>query len=115
MLHFRGKDPKTITDADKQQIERIMAKGDSLSEAHTALTLEIIKIFKDTKYPAKYIADAYSGFTYDQLKGSFSTNEWLLQRRVVKRSKSISRIVRTSSPRTYVHRFGYERYERQGN
>ena len=46
MLHSVEKTQKTITDADKQQIERIMAKGDSLSEAHTALTLEIIKKFK---------------------------------------------------------------------
>ena len=65
---LRQKDPKTMTDADKQNIERIMAKGDSLSEVHTALTLEIVKNFRDTKYPAKYIADAFSGFTYEQLK-----------------------------------------------
>ena len=65
---MRQKDPKTFTDADKQKVEGIMAKGESLSEQHTALTLEIVKNFKNTKYPAKYIADAYSGFTYDQLK-----------------------------------------------
>lgn len=69
---LRQKDPKTMTDADKQNIERIMAKGDSLSEVHTALTLEIVKNFRDTKYPAKYIADAFSGFTYEQLKDALA-------------------------------------------
>ena len=69
---LRQKDPKTMTDADKQNIERIMAKGDSLSEVHTALTLEIVKNFRDTKYPAKYIAAAFSGFTYEQLKDALA-------------------------------------------
>ncbi len=53
---------------DEKLFENIMAKSDSLSELHTALTLEIVKNFKNTKFPAKYVADAYSGFTYDQLK-----------------------------------------------
>lgn len=65
---LRQKDPKAITPADEKLFENIMAKSDSLSELHTALTLEIVKNFKNTKFPAKYVADAYSGFTYDQLK-----------------------------------------------
>ena len=85
---LRGKDPKTITDADKQQIERIMTKGDSLSEAHTALTLEIIQKFKDTKYPAKYIADAYSGFTYDQLKEALAPTSGYYKEESLKEAKA---------------------------
>lgn len=84
---MRQKDPKTFTDADKQKVEGIMAKGESLSEQHTALTLEIVKNFKNTKYPAKYIADAYSGFTYDQLKDALDPTSGYYKEEALKPAK----------------------------
>lgn len=84
---MRQKDPKTFTDADKQKVEGIMAKGESLSEQHTALTLEIVKNFKNTKYPAKYIADAYSGFTYDQLKDALDPTSGYYKEEALKSAK----------------------------
>lgn len=84
---MRQKDPKTFTDADKQKVEGIMAKGDSLSEQHTALTLEIVKNFKNTKYPAKYIADAYSVFTYDQLKDALDPTSGYYKEEALKPAK----------------------------
>lgn len=84
---MRQKDPKTFTDADKQKVEGIMAKGESLSEQHTALTLEIVKNFKNTKYPAKYIADAYSGFTYDQLKDALDPTSGYYNEEALKPAK----------------------------
>lgn len=84
---MRQKDPKTFTDADKQKAEGIMAKGESLSEQHTALTLEIVKNFKNTKYPAKYIADAFSGFTYDQLKDALDPTSGYYKEEALKPAK----------------------------
>lgn len=56
--------------ADKDtKIKQLYASADSLSDIEKATTLEIVRKFKDTKYPARFLKGsiAYS-FDYDELK-----------------------------------------------
>ena len=50
------KDPTTITDAEKAKLNEIVEKADSLYNIQKNTALEIARKFKDTKFPAKYVA-----------------------------------------------------------
>ncbi|MBF1424543.1 peroxiredoxin family protein [Prevotella histicola] len=65
---FSKRDPATFTDAEKAQLNQIMAKADSLDSVQTATALEIAEKFKATKFPARYLADVMYNLEYDQLK-----------------------------------------------
>lgn len=65
---FGKKDPSTLTEAEKAKISEIIAKADSLGSAQKNAVLEIAKKFKDTKFPAKYIAQVMYDVEYDELK-----------------------------------------------
>lgn len=52
-----------------------MSKADSLSSVQLETTLEIIKKFKATPFPAKYVANAMYDMSYDQLEVKPSTQQ----------------------------------------
>lgn len=57
-----------LTDNDRTQLKEITMKADSIDALQLNTTMEIVRKFKTTKYPAKYVADAMYGMSYDQLK-----------------------------------------------
>ena len=65
---FGKKDPATFTDAEKAKLNEIIGKADSLSEVQKTTTLEIARKFKDTKFPAKYVAKIMYDVEFDELK-----------------------------------------------
>ena len=65
---FGKKDPTTFTDAEKAKLNEIIGKADSLSNVQKTTTLEIARKFKDTKFPAKYIAKIMYDVEFDELK-----------------------------------------------
>ena len=65
---FGKKDPTTFTDAEKAKLNEIIGKADSLSEVQKTTTLEIARKFKDTKFPAKYVAKIMYDVEFDELK-----------------------------------------------
>ena len=65
---FSKRDPATFTDAEKAQLNQIMAKADSLDSVQTATALEIAEKFKATKFPARYLGDVMYNLEYDHLK-----------------------------------------------
>lgn len=58
-----------VTDEKKARVEQIIASADSLEKIKKDLTLQIVRKFKSTKFPAQFLAGdiAYS-FNYDELK-----------------------------------------------
>lgn len=69
---FSKRDPATFTDAEKTQLNQIMAKADSLDSVQTATALEIAEKFKATKFPARYLADVMYNLEYDHVITSYS-------------------------------------------
>ena len=65
---FGKKDPATFTDAEKAKLNEIMSKADSLDNVQKTTALEIARKFKDTKFPAKYIAKIMYDVEFDELK-----------------------------------------------
>lgn len=65
---FGKKDPTTFTDAEKAKLNEIIGKADSLSNVQKTTTLEIARKFKDTKFPAKYVAKIMYDVEFDELK-----------------------------------------------
>ena len=65
---FGKKDPATFTDAEKAKLNEIMSKADSLDNLQKTTALEIARKFKDTKFPAKYIAKIMYDVEFDELK-----------------------------------------------
>lgn len=65
---FGKKDPATFTDAEKAKLNEIMSKADSLDNLQKTTTLEIARKFKDTKFPAKYVAKIMYDVEFDELK-----------------------------------------------
>ena len=65
---FGKKDPATFTDAEKAKLNEIIGKADSLSNVQKTTTLEIARKFKDTKFPAKYVAKIMYDVEFDELK-----------------------------------------------
>lgn len=65
---FGKKDPTTFTDAEKARMNEIMVKADSLDKVQKATVLEIVEKFRNTRFPAKYVADIMYDVEYDQLK-----------------------------------------------
>ncbi|MDR0185742.1 TlpA family protein disulfide reductase [Prevotella brunnea] len=82
------KDPKTFTDAEKQQLQAIMTKADSLTEVQLAATLEIMRKFKATSFPAKYVADAMYDMSYEELKEALDPTSGYYNDEVLKQAKS---------------------------
>lgn len=82
------KDPKTFTDAEKQQLQAIMTKADSLTEIQLAATLEIMRKFKATSFPAKYVADAMYDMSYEELKEALDPTSGYYNDEVLKQAKS---------------------------
>nr|WP_308536245.1 TlpA disulfide reductase family protein [uncultured Prevotella sp.] len=82
------KDPKTFTDAEKQQLQAIMTKADSLTEVQLATTLEIMRKFKATSFPAKYVADAMYDMSYEELKEALDPTSGYYNDEVLKQAKS---------------------------
>lgn len=82
------KDPKTFTDAEKQQLQAIMSKADSLTEVQLATTLEIMRKFKATSFPAKYVADAMYDMSYEELKEALDPTSGYYNDEVLKQAKS---------------------------
>ena len=62
------KDPTTITDAEKAKLNEIVEKADSLYNIQKNTALEIARKFKDTKFPAKYVAKIMYDLEFDELK-----------------------------------------------
>ena len=65
---FGKKDPATFTDAEKAKLNEIMSKADSLDNLQKTTALEIARKFKDTKFPAKYVAKIMYDVEFDDLK-----------------------------------------------
>lgn len=65
---FGKKDPTTFTEADKAKLNEIMVKADSLYNVQKNTALEIARKFKDTKFPAKYVAKIMYDVEFDELK-----------------------------------------------
>ncbi len=65
---FGKKDPTTITDAEKAKLSEIVEKADSLYNIQKNTALEIARKFKDTKFPAKYVAKIMYDLEFDELK-----------------------------------------------
>ena len=65
---FGKKDPATFTDAEKAKLNEIMGKADSLYNVQKTTALEIARKFKDTKFPAKYVAKIMYDVEFDELK-----------------------------------------------
>ena len=65
---FGKKDPTTFTDAEKAKLNEIISKADSLSNVQKTTALEIARKFKDTKFPAKYVAKIMYDVEFDELK-----------------------------------------------
>lgn len=65
---FGKKDPTTFTDAEKAKLNEIMSKADSLDNLQKTTALEIARKFKDTKFPAKYVAKIMYDVEFDELK-----------------------------------------------
>ena len=65
---FGKKDPATFTDAEKAKLNEIMSKADSLGNVQKTTALEIARKFKDTKFPAKYVAKIMYDVEFDELK-----------------------------------------------
>lgn len=65
---FGKKDPATFTDAEKAKLNEIMSKADSLYNVQKTTALEIARKFKDTKFPAKYVAKIMYDVEFDDLK-----------------------------------------------
>ena len=65
---FGKKDPATFTDAEKVKLNEIMSKADSLDNVQKTTALEIARKFKDTKFPAKYVAKIMYDVEFDELK-----------------------------------------------
>lgn len=65
---FGKKDPATFTDAEKAKLNEIMGKADSLYNLQKTTALEIARKFKDTKFPAKYVAKIMYDVEFDELK-----------------------------------------------
>ena len=65
---FSKKDPTTFTEADKAKLNEIMVKADSLYNVQKNTALEIARKFKDTKFPAKYVAKIMYDVEFDELK-----------------------------------------------
>lgn len=82
------KDPATFTDAEKQQLQAIMTKADSLTEVQLATTLEIMRKFKATSFPAKYVADAMYDMSYEELKEALDPTSGYYNDEVLKQAKS---------------------------
>lgn len=65
---FGKKDPATFTDAEKAKLNEIIGKADSLYNVQKNTALEIARKFKDTKFPAKYVAKIMYDVEFDDLK-----------------------------------------------
>ena len=65
---FGKKDPATFTDVEKAKLNEIMGKADSLYNVQKTTALEIARKFKDTKFPAKYVAKIMYDVEFDELK-----------------------------------------------
>lgn len=65
---FGKKDPATFTDAEKAKLNEIMSKADSLDNVQKTTALEIARKFKDTKFPAKYVAKIMYDVEFNELK-----------------------------------------------
>ena len=65
---FGKKDPATFTDAEKAKLNEIMSKADSLDNVQKTTALEIARKFKNTKFPAKYVAKIMYDVEFDELK-----------------------------------------------
>ena len=65
---FGKKDPTTFTDAEKAKLNEIIGKADSLYNVQKNTALEIARKFKDTKFPAKYVAKIMYDVEFDELK-----------------------------------------------
>ena len=65
---FGKKAPATFTDAEKAKLNEIMSKADSLDNVQKTTALEIARKFKDTKFPAKYVAKIMYDVEFDELK-----------------------------------------------
>lgn len=65
---FGKKDLTTFTDAEKAKLNEIMSKADSLDNVQKTTALEIARKFKNTKFPAKYVAKIMYDVEFDELK-----------------------------------------------
>lgn len=65
---FGKKDPATFTDAEKAKLNEVVGKADSLYNAQKNTAIEIARKFKDTKFPAKYVAKIMYDLEFDELK-----------------------------------------------
>ncbi len=59
----------SLTESQKARIKEIYAIADSLDDVQHGLTLEIVRNFKDTKFPARFLeGNAAYSFDYAELK-----------------------------------------------
>ncbi len=94
------KDPKTFTEAEKAEFNRIMQKVDELDSLELATTLEIANKFKNTKFPAKYIAKIARNLDYEQLKALLADNTGYYNEAELKPAKELLKLIELRAPGT---------------
>lgn len=83
------KNPNSLTEADKEQMLEITVKADSLDSVQTVLTMEIVRKFKDSKFPAKYVEAAMYSLEYDELKEAVDSNSGYYNEPQMERPKKL--------------------------
>lgn len=69
MEEFKSIASDSMTEAQKARVKEIYATADSLDSVQHGLTLEIVRQFKDTKFPARFLeGNAAYSFDYEELK-----------------------------------------------
>ena len=83
------KNPNSLTEADKEQMLEITVKADSLDSVQAVLTMEIVRKFKDSKFPAKYVEAAMYSLEYDELKEAVDSNSGYYNEPQMERPKKL--------------------------
>lgn len=65
---IQQKGSAALTEADKAKLSEIEKKAEEISQRYLETTLEVAEKFKDTKFPAKYIAENFYSMSYEQLE-----------------------------------------------
>lgn len=86
------------TAAQMAQAEAISAKGDSLLQSQIDLTMEVADKFRDTKEPAKFVAEVYEYLTFEQLEQLCNTSTGYYNDPLMERPKKMYAALKLRRP-----------------
>lgn len=87
----------------KEEIEALEMRAEKLDSVQVATTMEIVRNFRNTTFPARFVANAMYGMSFDELKEAVDSTTGFYNEKAMEKPRMLFSALKLRAPGTMYH------------